>query len=52
MRKSRFTENEMVRAVKQFESGMSSEAICRELGISRILWSNFVGPLSVPEGII
>ena len=36
MRKSRFTENEMVRAVKQFENGMSSEAICRELGISRM----------------
>ena len=26
----------MVRAVKQFENGMSSEAICRELGISRM----------------
>ena len=36
MRKSRFTENEMVRAVKQFENGMSSDAICRELGISRM----------------
>ena len=36
MRKSRFTENEMVRAVKQFENGMSSDAICWELGISRM----------------
>ena len=36
MRKSRFTENEMVRAVKQLESGMSAEVISRELGISRI----------------
>ena len=36
MRKSRFTENEMVLAVKQFENGMSSDAICRELGISRM----------------
>ena len=36
MRKSRFTENEKVRAVKQVESGMSSDAICRELGISRM----------------
>ena len=36
MRKSRFTENEMVRAVKQFENGMSSDAVCRELEISRI----------------
>ena len=26
----------MVRAVKQFENGMSSDAICRELGISRM----------------
>lgn len=36
MRKSRFTETEMVRAVKQLESGMSAEVISRELGISRI----------------
>ncbi len=36
MRKSRFTENEMVRAVKQFENGMSSDAVCRELEISRM----------------
>ena len=26
----------MIRAVKQFENGMSYEAICRELGISRM----------------
>lgn len=36
MRKSRFTENEMVRAVKQFESGVSADTISRELGISRM----------------
>ena len=36
MRKSRFTENEMVRAVKQFESGISADTICRELCISRM----------------
>ena len=36
MRKSRFTENEMVRAVKQFESGISADTISRELGISRM----------------
>ena len=36
MRKSRFTENEMVRAVKRLESGMNAEEISRELGISRI----------------
>ncbi len=30
MRKSRFTENEMVRAVKQFESGVSADTISRE----------------------
>ena len=33
MKKSRFTENEMFRAVKQFENGMSSDAICREMGM-------------------
>lgn len=36
MRKSRFTENEMVRAVKQFESEISADTISRELGISRM----------------
>ena len=36
MRKSRFTENEMVRAVKQFESGICADTISRELGISRM----------------
>ena len=36
MRKRRFTENEMVRAVKQFESGSSADTISRELGISRM----------------
>ncbi len=36
MRKSRFTENEMVRAVKLFESGISADTISRELGISRM----------------
>ena len=36
MKKSRFTENEVVRAVKRLEGGMSAEVISRKLGISRM----------------
>ncbi len=36
MRTSRFTETEMVRAVKRLERGKNAEEISRELGISRI----------------
>ena len=35
MKKSKFSESAMVRAVQQLESGVTAEVICRELGISR-----------------
>lgn len=35
MKKSRHSENEIVRAVKQLDSGISADVICREYGISR-----------------
>jgi putative transposase len=35
MKKSRHSENEIVKAVQQLESGISAEIICREYGISR-----------------
>ncbi len=49
MRKSRFTENEMVRAVKQFESGVSADTISRELGISRMTLFPFRGEVALPD---
>lgn len=52
MRKSRFTETEMVRAVKQLESGMSAEVISRELGISRITlykWKSMYSGMEVSQ---
>ncbi|GAB1358813.1 hypothetical protein MASR1M31_05920 [Porphyromonadaceae bacterium] len=35
MKKSRHSENEIVRAVKQLDSGISADVVCREYGISR-----------------
>lgn len=35
MKKSKFSESAMVRAVQQLDGGVTAEAICRELGISR-----------------
>ena len=35
MKKSRFTESQIVAAIKQHESGRKSDAICREYGISK-----------------
>lgn len=34
MKKSKHTESEMVKAVKQLESGVSADVVCREHGIS------------------
>lgn len=35
MKKSKFSESAMVRAVQQLDGGVTAETICRELGISR-----------------
>ena len=35
MKKTRFTETQIIAAIKQHESGRSSEEICREYGISK-----------------
>jgi len=35
MKKSRFTESQIVNAIKQHESGRKTEDLCREYGISR-----------------
>jgi putative transposase len=35
MRKSKFTETQIVKALKEYENGRSSEDICRELSVNR-----------------
>lgn len=35
MKKSRFSESQIVNAIKQHESGRKTEEICREFGISK-----------------
>lgn len=35
MKKSRFSESQIVNAIKQHESGRKTEEICREYGISK-----------------
>lgn len=36
MEKSRFTETQIVKAIKAHESGRKAEEICRELGVSTV----------------
>jgi putative transposase len=36
MKKSRFTETQIVKAIKAYESGRKAEDICRELGVSTV----------------
>jgi putative transposase len=35
MKKSRFTETQIIAAIKQYESGRKSDDICREYGIAK-----------------
>jgi putative transposase len=35
MKKSRFTETQIIAVLKQYESGRKTDDICRELGISK-----------------
>lgn len=41
MKKSRFTESQIVALLKQYDAGKSSEDICRENGISRATFYNW-----------
>ncbi len=35
MKKTRISETQIIKAIKEFESGSTAEAVCREYGISR-----------------
>jgi putative transposase len=41
MKKSKFTETQIVKALKEYENGRSSEDICRELSINRATFYNW-----------
>ena len=41
MKKTKFTETQIVHALKEYESGKSSSDICRELGISKATFYNW-----------
>jgi len=41
MKKSRFTETQIVKALKEHEGGRSTEDICRELGINKATFYNW-----------
>jgi len=41
MKKSRFTESQIIKAIKSNESGRSVDEICRELGISKGTFYNW-----------
>lgn len=43
MKKTRFTESQIVAAIKKQESGISVKDICRELGISEPTFYNWKG---------
>lgn len=52
MRKSRFTEGQIVMALRQAESGTPVAEICRKLGITETTfyrWKKKFGGLGVPE---
>ena len=52
MKKSRFTESQIVFALKQHESGVSAKDLCRKMGISDATvynWKKKFGGLGVSE---
>lgn len=52
MKKSKFTEEQIVFALKQAESGTTVEEICRKMGISQAMfyaWRKKFGGLGVSE---
>lgn len=52
MKRSKFTETQIVKAIKEHEAGRKVEDICRELGISSVAfykWRQCYGGLEVQE---
>jgi len=52
MKRSRYTEEQIIRAIKQHESGVKTQDICRELGIveqTLYKWKAKFGGMDVSE---
>jgi putative transposase len=52
MKKTRFSESQIVSALKSYESGKSTDDICRELGINRstfYYWKKRYGGMEVSQ---
>jgi putative transposase len=52
MRKSRFTEEQIVTAIKEHESGTPTQELCRRLGVGQqtlYRWKAKYGGMSVPD---
>ena len=52
VKKSRFTETQIVKAIKEHEAGRKAEDLCRELGISTVTfykWKQRYGGLEVQD---
>ena len=52
MKKTKFTETQMVKAIREHENGRKAEEICRELGISTVTfykWRQKYGGMEVSE---
>jgi len=52
MRKSRFTEEQIVTAIKEHETGTATQELCRRLGIgpqTLYRWKAKYGGMSVPD---
>lgn len=50
MRTTRFTESQIVQAIKEYEGGKKAEAICRDLGITRNTFYNWKKKYSGLDG--
>ena len=52
MKRSKFTESQIIFALKQAETGLKVEEVCRKMGISEATffnWNKKYGGLGVPE---
>ena len=52
MKKSKFTEAQIIFAIKQFESGTRVDEVCRQLGISQATffnWKKKYGSMGITE---
>lgn len=50
MKTTKFSENQIVQAIKEYEGGKKAEAICRELGITQSTFYNWKKRYAGMEG--